>query len=285
MEDNPKYITDALEMAGIDLDKPKQIVQEVSGFTPLFDAVIEKYQDETRAAVHGAVWRYCQMEDGVCKASLNKIAERVGVDVSTVSRHMESLVADGYFVDLTPDLRNRPHVYAETGKVVMRSSLTAGIAQSKASVAERNTGIAQNKASVAESRMNKDSKKDSRKDSKRRGASATPKTSVPKAKDFPSNVLFHEVTERWPAKANWHTVLKHIDGVTQRIGRTPTKDDLFPFYEAWCGNGWNTQSINWLEYAVRGELPRMNPKQAPAQPKGFEAGRQFLELHGVTING
>ena len=150
-EEQADYVAEAMEMIGIDLSEPKQIIQEVSGFTPIFDAVVTQYKDETRAAVHGAMWRFCQMQDGVCKASLSTIGELIGVDVSTVSRHAEELVKDGYFVDLTPDLRNRPHVYADTGKVVMKSKLTAGFAQSK--------------ATVAQSRMSKDSNKDMNKES------------------------------------------------------------------------------------------------------------------------
>lgn len=136
MEDQGDYITEALEMIGIDLDKPKKIVQEISGFTPLFDAVVTMYKDETRAAVHGAMWRFCQMEDGVCKASLETIAKMIGVSPATVMRHAEALVSDGFFVDLTPDLRNAPHIYADTGKVAMKSSVTAGISQRKATVSE-----------------------------------------------------------------------------------------------------------------------------------------------------
>lgn len=155
-EQRPDYLNDALEMMGIDLDAPKQIIQEVSGFTPMFDAVVSQYKDETRAAVHGAMWRFCQMEDGVCKAALGTIAEMIGVDIATVKRHAEALCTDGYFKDLTPDLRNRPHVYVDTGKIVMKSKLTAGFAQSKAT-------IAQSKATIAESRLSKDLNKDSNK--------------------------------------------------------------------------------------------------------------------------
>jgi len=94
------------------------------------------------------------------------------------------------------------------------------------------------------------------KPSLKEGASAAPKP--PKANDFPSNILYREVTEKYPAKSNWFTVLNFIHGVSVRLGRQPTKDDLFPFYEAWTGNGWNQYSVNWLEYAVKGELPKMN---------------------------
>ena len=98
-----------------------------------------------------------------------------------------------------------------------------------------------------------------------------------KANDFPSNVLFREVTERYPAKANWHTVLKFISDVEKRLGRQPTRDDLFPFYEAWCGNGWRTGSIHWLEYAVKGELPKLNEKSKPDLTKIV---REYAEEHG-----
>ena len=152
MEENTDYITEAMELMGIDLTKPKQIVQEISGFTPIFDVVAKEHGNVT-AAVHGCAWRFCQMPDGVCKASLATIGELLSLDPATVSRHMKTLVDNGYLVDLSPDLRNRPHVYADTGKVVMRSKLNAGIAERKATVAH-------SKATVAESTLSKDSNKD-----------------------------------------------------------------------------------------------------------------------------
>lgn len=152
-EKKPEYLSDALEMIGIDLEAPKQIIQEISGFTPLFDVVVQEYKDETRAAVHGAMWRFCQMSDGVCKASLSTIAELLGISPATVMRHAEELCKDGYFVDLTPDLKNRPHVYADTGKVVMKSKLNAHVSQRNAGISQRNVGISQ-------SQLSKDIKKD-----------------------------------------------------------------------------------------------------------------------------
>ena len=154
-EEKPEYLNDALEMIGIDLEAPRQIVQEISGFTPLFDVVVQQYKDETRAAVHGAMWRYCQMQDGVCKASLSSIGELLGISPATVMRHAEELCKDGYFIDLTPDLKNRPHVYADTGKVVMKS---------KIHVSQRNVGISQRNAGISESQLSKDIKKDSKKE-------------------------------------------------------------------------------------------------------------------------
>jgi predicted transcriptional regulator len=108
---------------------------------------------------------------------------------------------------------------------------------------------------------------------------------TPRANDFPSNVLYREVTEKYPKKANWHDVLVFIDKVSQRLGRQPTKDDLFPFYKAWTACGWNEWSINWLEYAVKGELPHANGKQQQTEPKAYNAIREFLADNGVQPNG
>lgn len=161
MNNLPDYLNDALEMMDMDLDEPKQIISEVSGFIPMFTAVIEHYHDHTRAAVHGAMWRFCRMNDGVCKASLRTIGAKIGLDAATVQRHADALVTDGYFVDLTPDARNKPHVYADTGKIVMKNQITATVAQ-------RNTPVAQRNATVAESQLNKDINKDSNKNGNRK---------------------------------------------------------------------------------------------------------------------
>ena len=155
-EEQADYLKDAMEMMGIDLSAPKEIVQEISGFTPLFDAVVMKYKDETRAAVHGAMWRFCQMADGVCRASLGTIAAMIGISPATAMRHVEELVKDGYFIDLTPDLKNRPHVYADSGVVKMKSRLDVHVSQ-------RNTGISQRNAGVSESQLSKVLNKDNNK--------------------------------------------------------------------------------------------------------------------------
>lgn len=150
---------------------------EMSGFTPIFDALIEDVGLIT-ACVFGRMWRFCQMEDGVCKASLETIGESLGVNKATVMRHIATLIDHGYLHDLTPDLRNRPHVYADTGKVRMTITV-AGVAAPAApagtvahsntrpvgtvstvalcnsGVAENNSGVAHSNAGVAESHLNK----------------------------------------------------------------------------------------------------------------------------------
>jgi DNA-binding Lrp family transcriptional regulator len=249
------------------MDMSKTILANVDGFTPVIDEIV-KDVGLMSAVVFGRMWRFCQMKDGVCNASLEKIAEEIGIDRATVMRHAKALCDAGYLKDLTPGLRNHPHTYADTGKVMLR--LNWGVAQNnskKTDVADSNATVAQRNVTVAESKLKRDSKRDSKK--VKEGA-------TPRANDFRSNVLFREVTERYPAKANWHTVLGFVSDVEKRLGREATREDLFPFYEAWCGMGWRSDSINWLEYAVKGVLPGKQNSQKPTENKTMNAVRQYL---------
>jgi len=128
----------------------KTILSRVNGWTPVINSIVKEV-NLMSAVVFGRIWRFCQMEDGVCRAALEKIAEEIGVDRATVMRHAKELCKAGYLKDLTPDLRNRPHVYADTGKASLEISIT---------VAESNSTLQKVIPTVAESKLNKDSKKE-----------------------------------------------------------------------------------------------------------------------------
>lgn len=151
----------------------KTILADVSGFTPIIDTMAMEH-GLIYAAVFGRMWRFCQMEDGVCKASLDKIAQGLHVDKATVMRYADRLVADGYLTDLTPDLHNAPHVYADTGKAAIRVGIGATVAGCNAdseSVAQRNATVAGCNATVAQSQLKIVSKKDSKNGNNREGIS------------------------------------------------------------------------------------------------------------------
>ena len=131
----------------------KTILAELNGFTPVIDCLVKEYGLVT-AAAFGRIWRFCQMENGVCQASLETLASEIGLDKATIMRHAKKLVEGGYLKDLSPDLRNHPHTYADTGKVTIAS---------KISVAHRNASVAVCNASVAENQLKIDSKIDSKK--------------------------------------------------------------------------------------------------------------------------
>lgn len=97
---------------------------ELSGFTPILDTMVQQYGLIT-AGIYGIVWRYAQMENSICNASLEKIGKRLDVSGKTAERHIKKLCSDGYLTDLTPSIRNRPHSYAVTDKAQLNGSITA----------------------------------------------------------------------------------------------------------------------------------------------------------------
>lgn len=143
-----------------------------------------------------------------------------------------------------------------------------------------NQGQVLSTSSINDSNTNKD------------GATPTPKMPKPskeekprtaKATDFPELVLYRSVTELWPPKACWDSVVKKMHDISVRLGRQPTKEDIFPYFEAWCGNGWSKVDVlNWLDYAVRGVIPVKGQNTTwksggAAMPKGAEAALTWLQ--------
>lgn len=140
MNAQPTQLTESFETKeGLEMfwgDKPREVVSTWSGFTPAPDILIKEYGYMT-ALVWGRVWRYCQMSDGICRASIDTIAKELGMADNTIVRHLEPLCRDGYLDDTTPDLRNRPHIYADTGKVVIRMYAEAKVSDNKKPLPQR----------------------------------------------------------------------------------------------------------------------------------------------------
>jgi hypothetical protein len=101
----------------------KSVLSEVSGFTPVFDSVLRDV-GPTGAIVFGVMWRYCQMKDGVCKASHQTISERSSLSLRAVNTYVAKLVEAGYLKDHNPNLRGAPHSYSDTGKAGMRITIS-----------------------------------------------------------------------------------------------------------------------------------------------------------------
>lgn len=152
----------------------KTILAQVEGWTVLIDSLSKEHGLVT-SAVFGRIWRFCGMADGVCTASLQRIADDLGLDRATVMRHAQTLVTAGYLNDLTPQRRNRPHTYADTGKagIVLKISSVAQRNTEETRVAESNITVAQRNTRVAESQL----KRQLRKKERDSGAdSPTPRT-------------------------------------------------------------------------------------------------------------
>ena len=81
-------------------------------WTPLYDTLVSELGLYT-AVVYGVIWRYCQMQQHVCRASLDTLAARTGLCKRSIIRHIKILVENGYLADLTPDLKHAPHIYTD----------------------------------------------------------------------------------------------------------------------------------------------------------------------------
>jgi hypothetical protein len=102
----------------------KTILTEIKGFIPVIDTMIPEVGLMT-ATVFGKVWRYCQMEDGVCTASQERLANEMGVSRVTLNQHINKLVETEYLEDMTPALVGLPHTYRDTGKAGLAITMVA----------------------------------------------------------------------------------------------------------------------------------------------------------------
>lgn len=130
----------------------KKVEASVSSFTPCPDVLVQSYS-HTTALVWGKIWRYCQMEDEVCKASIDRLAKELGLSDVTIGKHIKLLESGGYVKDLTPDVRNKPHEYIDTGKLKIKISVYMEEEGTK-KVSTNNLGSHYQKTSVEESTTN-----------------------------------------------------------------------------------------------------------------------------------
>lgn len=78
-------------------------------FTPLFDELVEQGFSLAERAIYGQIWRYSQLSEGRCTATLETMAKNIGVSKKTVVRALASLKEHGLVVDLTPEIKNHYH--------------------------------------------------------------------------------------------------------------------------------------------------------------------------------
>jgi DNA-binding MarR family transcriptional regulator len=112
-----------------------KFLSEVKGFTPVIDVLVKEL-GLMPALVYGRVWRFCQMKDKVCTASLETLAKPLGVSRKTVERHIKKLCQMGYLEDRTPDRKYRPHIYADIGEAKIKGLLVATVGKSESPTSE-----------------------------------------------------------------------------------------------------------------------------------------------------
>ena len=87
------------------------------GYTPSPD-IIKDHLGITEAFVWGIVWRYCQNSNMSCVVTPVTLASKASVSERTIRRCLKDLVAAGYIIDMTPDIRNSPHQIAVKRDVI-----------------------------------------------------------------------------------------------------------------------------------------------------------------------
>ncbi len=138
----------------------KTILAQVDGFTPVIDSIANEL-GVISAVVFGRMWRFCQMSAGVCKASLETIAGKTGLSRASIMRHAKKLCEAGYLKDKTPDLRNVPHIYADTGKAGLQINLQT-VSQGNVTFQSETQTVSERNATVSESHLKKELKKDTK---------------------------------------------------------------------------------------------------------------------------
>lgn len=229
----------------------KTILANVDGFTPCIDILTKEYGIMT-AAVFGRVWRYCQWERGVCDASLETIAVELQMGYMTILRHIKMLVKDGYLKDLTPELRNKPHTYQDTGKVHVVMSVLAGLSERESgSTTEIDPGL-------PEREMKKVIKKVIKKESSRKRDAR----------------LDHPALIAYKIEARLHVPIAWRDEVIDTVDNPERFRGLV---HDWIGHGWNKQNIQgMLEAYSNGGISkngRSKPKRVSVLDKLAEEMR------------
>lgn len=81
----------------------------MDNYTMIEDWVVRRvglYQ----ASVYGIIKRYSMMRDGVCRASMETMAQHLGVSRGTVWRCVRDLITKGLVIDKTPGAEGVPHI-------------------------------------------------------------------------------------------------------------------------------------------------------------------------------
>jgi len=230
----------------------KTILTQVDGFTPLPDLLVTKYGQIT-ATVWGAAWRFCQMEDGICRASMEKIGKRAGVSRQTAQKHMDILTRDGFFEDTTPNLKNKPHIYKDTGKVSMYNRFGIG-------VNEIDSGVKQIDSHCQPDRHEDSIKKDNKKDIIE---SANKKVDAILEQERKHQEKLAN-RETWPHREKFPEPIREmLDVFVKCTGMRPAKKDVMD---------WMSTGQDWLDLGIIS----VDLEKAYQKSRGDEGGGGFV---------
>jgi DNA-binding Lrp family transcriptional regulator len=228
----------------------KTILAQIEGFTPVIDSVVQDV-GVTTAVVFGKVWRYCQMSDGVCKASQGRLAEDLNMSVRSVTAHIKKLVVAKYLRDTTPNLVGVPHTYADTGKAGMGITMAATSSQPM-------QNLHTTSAKIAEVPMqNLHTKKVLKKEKEiKQKQTITPDFS--KLTDSQEYLKIPEI-QRFIQATSWIPGTFVIEAIYNAMRDGLETDKLKAAFQEWTFRGYNPKNVQgYLEWAKSGIPPTRN---------------------------
>lgn len=236
----------------------KTILGQLNGFTPVIDGMIPEVGAMT-ALVFGKAWRYCQMSDGVCKASQDRIADELGLSRATINAHISKLVEAGYLEDTTPDLVGLPHQYRDTGKANLSISFTGNVSKNLTPTSQK---------SLHPPVKNLDTKKELNKES---------------IKNEDDDAL-RKISRAYESEIGVITPMI-ADELREASTAYPLQWTLDAIHESAVQNkrGWKYVSAILARWKAQGNQEAMKPQGAkatvkPSEPAAFEAIREYERM-------
>ena len=189
----------------------------------------------------------------------------------TIMRHIDPLVADGYLLDTTPDLKNRPHIYADTGKLRIKISIEATVTESHSTVTKSHSRATESHRQGDRESVEESIKKES-KNFNSLSADDFKAMSVEQARKVPELKLYAKATNFFPGSLTWHYVYTFIRE------HKLTEDQIRTAAEQWELTGYQKTNVKGILEWSRDGVPQTHPRlpRRPASPKGKAAAA--LEL-------
>jgi len=213
------------------------------------------------------------MSTGTCTASLERIAGELGISYKTVQRHVKALVTDGYLEDLTPNLRNRPHQYRDTGKAGVKVTAEAfdnGYETLDVGDVEPQTASTRSESpstktlspsgSVRESEYqvresDEESIKETLKESIKEDSRSNDRGKKKKERD---PLLDHPAIIEFRDETRIHVLINWRKEVAETVGDDPKEVERWrAVVHDWIGRGWNKQNVKGMLEVFRNPEHKM----------------------------
>lgn len=189
-------------------------LSDTDNFSPLFEGITRDV-GLAAGAVYGRMYRYAYTS-GICQASNETIAQDLGISVRTVIRAQHTLIEQGYIIDKTPDLRNKPHTYTMTNKAATMSESQSDI---DSTMSDCHGTVTKCQSGCDKMSLEERSKRESKRE----------KTTAPVGADLPDSqsdieLFFDGDVPKQPSKNGEKPKLEPLDVLTHVVEQAQRRD-------------------------------------------------------------